>query len=58
MEFTTPQIIGKRLDISEKTVIRLIQSGELKGLKIGRRWKIPEKAYEEYLQNAFYQPDN
>jgi len=55
MKLLTPAIVGKRLDISDKTVIRLIKSGKLKGLKIRKLWKVSEESYQEYLQEIIFQ---
>ena len=38
------------LNISETTVIRLINKGMLKGYQIGRQYRIPEINLERYLR--------
>jgi len=58
MKLLTPEIVGKRLDVSDKTVIRHIKAGKLKGLKIGKLWKVSEESYQKYLQDITYQSDN
>ena len=40
------------LNIGKNTIYGLLQSGELKGFKIGKLWKIPRKALEEYVEKA------
>lgn len=37
------------LDLSERTVFRLIKKGELKGVKIGREWRFEESDIEDYI---------
>lgn len=38
---------------SKETVKRLLRKGELKGAKIGRRWKVREEDLKEYLAQKF-----
>ena len=40
------------LNIGKNTIYGLLQSGELKAFKIGKLWKIPRKALEEYVEKA------
>ena len=39
----------KQLDIGKTTAYQLLSSGELRALKIGRVWKIPEDAVDHYV---------
>ena len=43
------------LNIGKNTIYGLLQSGELKAFKIGKLWKIPRKAVEEYVERAMNQ---
>ena len=43
------------LNIGKNTIYGLLQSGELKAFKIGKLWKIPRKALEEYVEKAMNQ---
>ena len=43
------------LNIGKNTIYGLLQSGELKAFKIGKLWKIPRKALEEYVERAMNQ---
>jgi len=36
--------------IGKNRVYELLESGELKGFKIGRVWKIPRESVEEYIR--------
>ena len=38
------------LNIGKNSTYRLLESGELRGFKIGRVWKIPQFALNEYVQ--------
>jgi len=37
------------LDIGKNTAYRLLQSGEIKSIKIGKVYKIPKKYVKEYI---------
>ena len=43
---------GEMMDVSGKTVKRLIFRGELKGLKIGAQWRVRIAAIEDYLERG------
>lgn len=43
------------LNIGKNTIYSLLQSGELKAFRIGKLWKIPRKALEEYVEKAMNQ---
>ncbi len=38
------------LGLSERTVFRLIKSGELKGFKVGREWRFEESDITDFIQ--------
>ena len=42
--------VQERLDLSERTIFRLIKNGELKGFKAGREWRFEESDIEDYIQ--------
>ena len=37
------------LDIGKNTAYKLLQSGEIKSIKIGKVYKIPKKEVEKYI---------
>lgn len=45
----TPDNAGAILDVGRTTIYALIQSGELKSVKIGRCRRIPASALEDYI---------
>ena len=45
---TVPEI-AEILYIGKNRVSELLESGTIKGFRIGRVWKIPKKALEEYI---------
>lgn len=42
--------IAAELGLNEKTIRRYLQSGELEGLKLGRRWLVSERAFHEFFE--------
>lgn len=45
-----PREIARRLDVSERTVYRLIERGQLRAIRVGRVVRIPVDAFEEFLR--------
>ena len=41
---------AKVLQVNQRTVNRLLERGELRGVKVGRLWRIPEEALNAYLR--------
>jgi excisionase family DNA binding protein len=39
--------------VSKMTVYRLVHSGELSSVRVGRSFRVPERAVDEYLRGAF-----
>jgi excisionase family DNA binding protein len=48
-EMYTPEAVAEALHIGKATVYRLIHSGELKAVKVGNQFRIPDAALHEYL---------
>jgi len=48
----TAEQVAELLQIHIRTVHKLIRKGELKAKKVGRDYRIPRLAYEEYLKTA------
>lgn len=46
----TPQQVADILSITERTVLIWLRAGKLKGVKVGRVWRIMEKDLEEFLE--------
>jgi excisionase family DNA binding protein len=45
----SPAEVAKRLGVAESDVITVLESGELKGKKIGTQWRVTPAAVEAYL---------
>lgn len=55
MQFDKTEIMAveelmELLHIGKSTVYQLLDSGEIKAFRIGRKWKIPKEAVYEYIQ--------
>ncbi len=48
-EILTPEQVMKYLNIGRNAIYILLNSGELKGFRVGHKWKIPRKALDEYI---------
>lgn len=45
-----PRAVAETLEVTPRTVVRWITSGDLRGVKVGRVWRVPEKELEAYLK--------
>lgn len=48
----TPEDVMEELCIGWNAVYKLLDSGELKAFRIGRKWKIPRKELESYIDKS------
>lgn len=53
--FLTVAEVAARMRVSKMTVYRLVHSGELEAVRVGRSFRVPDHAVEEYLRRSFYQ---
>jgi excisionase family DNA binding protein len=49
-ELFTVVEVSKRLKVPQRTVKRWLVSGQLRGLKVGRKWRVKPSAIEEFLE--------
>lgn len=49
-EIVTPKQLADYLQVSEMTVKRALKSGELKGFKVGRDWRIEKTQILKWLK--------
>lgn len=40
--------------VSKMTVYRLVHSGELPAVRVGRSFRVPESAVDEFLNDSFH----
>lgn len=48
-DILSPQEAMDELRIGKNSIYDLLNSGKLKGFKVGRNWKIPRKSIDEYI---------
>ncbi|MFV0534639.1 MAG: helix-turn-helix domain-containing protein [Cumulibacter sp.] len=53
VKFLTVAEVATMMRVSKMTVYRLVHSGELPAVRVGRSFRVPEKAVHEYLDGAF-----
>lgn len=51
IELLTVEQLCRILKIGKNTAYKLIQTGEIKGFRVGRSWKIPRDSVIEYIKN-------
>ena len=49
VRFLTVAEVAALMRVSKMTVYRLVQHGQLPAVQVGRSYRVPEKAVEEYL---------
>ena len=49
IELMTPAQVAQLLSVSEPDVLAALESGDLKGRKIGTQWRIPKAAVDQFL---------
>jgi excisionase family DNA binding protein len=54
VRFLTVQEVAALMRVSKMTVYRLVHSGELASVRVGRSFRVPERAVHEYLGDAFH----
>ena len=53
LKFLTVAEVAAAMRVSRMTVYRLVHSGELASVQVGRSFRIPEQAVHAYLRGAF-----
>jgi excisionase family DNA binding protein len=53
VRFLTVQEVALLMRVSKMTVYRLVHSGELASVRVGRSFRVPERAVNDYLRGAF-----
>lgn len=49
----TPEAAAERLAIAPRTIREWLRQGKIKGVKVGKLWRIKEDALEEFLTSGF-----
>ncbi len=53
VRFLTVAEVASMMRVSKMTVYRLVHSGELPAVRVGRSFRVPEDAVHEYLRQSF-----
>jgi excisionase family DNA binding protein len=56
VRFLTVHEGGVIMRLSKMSVYRLVHSGELEGVRVGRSLRVPEQAVVSYLRGAAFTP--
>lgn len=52
VRFLTVAEVAAVLRVSKMTVYRLVHAGDLRAVRVGRSFRVPEQAVQEYLQDS------
>ena len=55
VKFLTVAEVATVMRVSKMTVYRLVLSGELPAVRVGRSFRVQEDAVTEYLQRSYFQ---
>ena len=53
VRFLTVAEVAELMRVSKMTVYRLVHSGELAAVQVGRSYRVPEQAVHDYLRKAY-----
>lgn len=54
VQFLTVAEVASLMRVSKMTVYRLVHSGELPAVRVGKSFRVPEKAVHAYLESAYF----
>jgi excisionase family DNA binding protein len=55
VRFLTVAEVATRMRVSKMTVYRLVHSGELPAVRVGRSFRVPDDAVNDYLRKSYFQ---
>lgn len=55
IKFLTVAEVATTMRVSKMTVYRLVHNGTLEAVRVGRSFRVPEKAVQAYLKSSYYQ---
>lgn len=53
VKFLTVAEVASVMRVSKMTVYRLVHSGELPAVRVGRSFRVPEQAVHDYLRDSY-----
>lgn len=54
VQFLTVAEVASLMRVSKMTVYRLVHSGELPAVRVGKSFRVPEQAVHDYLEGAYF----
>lgn len=54
MTFMTVAEVAAVMRVSKMTVYRLVHSGELPSVRVGRSFRVPKQAVSDYLEDSYH----
>ncbi len=54
VKFLTVAEVAAVMRVSKMTVYRMVHSGDLPAVRVGRSFRVPEKAVHDYLRSAYH----
>ena len=51
--FLTVAEVAAMMRVSKMTVYRLVHAGDLSAVRVGRSFRVPERAVQDYLRDAY-----
>jgi len=55
VRFLTVAEVAAVMRVSKMTVYRMVHAGDLPAVRVGRSFRVPEKAVQDYLKSAFFE---
>lgn len=55
VRFSTVAEVAAVMRVSKMTVYRMVHAGELPAVRVGRSFRVPEQAVQDYLKSAFFE---
>ncbi|HYO32177.1 MAG TPA: helix-turn-helix domain-containing protein [Nocardioidaceae bacterium] len=55
VNFLTVAEVAAALRVSKMTVYRLVHAGDLPAVRVGRSFRVPEDAVNDYLRKSYFQ---
>ncbi len=55
VKFLTVAEVATAMRVSKMTVYRLVHAGDLPAVRVGRSFRVPQEAVNEYLRKSYFQ---
>jgi excisionase family DNA binding protein len=54
VQFLTVAEVAAIMRVSKMTVYRLVHSGELPAVRVGKSFRVPQEAVHDYLEHSYF----